>query len=85
MLDKKEVVSAQVTGDGNIVIQNSDNTTITIDTKNIVELRKQISNLQEQLNTFNPDILQMMQQTVKDAGTASLPEIDANIPWINVK
>ena len=79
MLDKKEVVSAQVTGDGNIVIQNSDNTTITINTKNIVELRKQISNLQEQLNTFNPDILQMMQQTVKYAGTASLPEIDANI------
>lgn len=79
MLDKKEVVSAQVTGDGNIVIQNSDNTTITIDTKNIVELRKQISNLQEQLNTFNPEILQMMQQKVKDAGTANLPEIDANI------
>lgn len=79
MLDKKEVVSAQVTGDGNIVIQNSDNTTITIDTKNIVELRKQISNLQEQLNTFNPEILQMMQQSVKDAGTDSLPEIDANI------
>ena len=79
MLDKKEVVSAQVTGDGNIVIQNSDKTTITIDTKNIVELRKQISNLQEQLNTLNPEILQMMQQKVKDAGTANLPEIDANI------
>lgn len=79
MLDKNEVVSAQVTGDGNIVIQNSDNTTITIDTKNIVELRKQISNLQEQLNTFNPEILQMMQQKVKDAGTVNLPEIDANI------
>ena len=59
MLDKKEVVSAQVTGDGNIIIQNSDNTTITIDTKNIVELRKQISNLQEQLNTFNPEILSL--------------------------
>lgn len=69
MLDKKEVVSGQVTGDGNIVIQNSDNTIITIDTKDIVELRKQISNLQEQLNTFNPEILQMMQQKVKDAGT----------------
>lgn len=79
MLDQKEVVSAQVTGDGNIIIQNSDNTIITIDTKNIVELRKQISNLQEQLNTFNPEILQMMQQKVKDAGTTNLPEIDANI------
>ena len=79
MLDKKEIVSAQVTGDGNIVVQNSDNTTITIDTKNIVELRKQISNLQEQLNSFNPEILQMMQKTIKDAGTANLPEIDANI------
>lgn len=79
MLDKKEVISAQVTGNGNIVIQNSDNTTITIDTRNIVELRKQISNLQEQLNTFNPEILQMMQQKIKDAGTANLPEIDANI------
>ena len=71
MLDKKEVVSAQVTGDGNIIIQNSDNSTITIDTKNIVELRKQIS--------YNPELLQMMQQKVKDAGTANLPEVDANI------
>ena len=79
MLNKNEVVSAQVTGDGNIVIQNSDNTTITIDTTNIVELRKQISNLQEQLNTLNPDILQMMQQKVRDAGTDTLPVIDANI------
>lgn len=79
MLDKKEVVSVQVTGDGNIIVQNSDNTAITIDTKNIVELRKQISNLQEQLNTFNPEILQMIQQTIRDAGIANLPEIDANI------
>ena len=79
MLDKKEVVSAQVNGDGNIVIQNSDNTTITIDTKNIVELRKQISNLQEQLNTLAPDILQIMQQKVKEAGIGDLPEVDANI------
>ena len=79
MLDKKEVVSAQVTGDGNIVIQNSDNTTITIDTKNIVELRKQISNLQDQLIVLNPEILQIMQQKVKDAGTDNLPVVDANI------
>lgn len=79
MLDKKEIVSAHITGDGNIVVQNSDNTTITIDTKNIVELRKQISNLQEQLNLFNPEILQVMQQKVKDAGIEELPVIDANI------
>lgn len=79
MLDKEEVISAQVTGDGNIVIQNSDNTTITIDTNNIIELRKQISNLQEQLNRFNPEILQMMQQKIKDAGIENLPTIDANI------
>lgn len=79
MLDKKEVVSAQVTGDGNIVIQNADNTTITIDTRNIIELRKQISNLQDQLNTINPEILQVMQQKVIEAGTDSLPVIDANI------
>ena len=79
MLDKKEIVSAHITGDGNIVVQNSDNTTITIDTKNIVELRKQISNLQEQLNLFNPEILQVMQQKVKDAGIEVLPVIDANI------
>ena len=79
MLDKKEVVTAQVNGDGNIVVQNSDNTTITINTKNIVELRKQISNIQEQLMSFNPEILQMMQQKVIDAGTDNLPVIDANI------
>lgn len=79
MLNREKIISAQITGDGNIVIQNSDNTTITIDTKNIVELRKQISNLQEQLNSFPTEILQMMQQTIKDAGTTSLPEIDANI------
>jgi hypothetical protein len=79
MLDRNEVVSAQVTGDGNIVIQNSDNTTITIDTTNIVELRKQISNLQMQLNTLNPEILQMLEQKVREAGTDSLPVIDANI------
>ena len=79
MFDKKEVVSAQVTGDGNIVIQNSDNTTFTIDTKNIIELRKQISNLQNQLNIFNPEILQVMQQKIIEAGTDSLPVVDANI------
>lgn len=79
MLDKKEIVSAHITGDGNIVVQNSDHTTITIDTKNIVELRKQISNLQEKLNLFNPEILQVMQQKVKDAGIEELPVIDANI------
>lgn len=79
MLDKKEVVNALVNGDGNIVIQNSDNTTITIDTKDIVALRKQISNLQAQLNTLSPDILQIMQEKVKDAGTGNLPEVDANI------
>ena len=79
MLDKKEIVSAHITGDGNIIVQNSDNTTITIDTKNIVELRKQISNLQEKLNLFNPEILQVMQQKVKDAGIEELPVIDANI------
>ena len=64
MLDKKEVVSAQVNGDGNIVVLNSDNTTITIDTKNITELRKQISNLQDLLKSFNPEILQMMQKKI---------------------
>lgn len=79
MLDKKEVVSAQVTGDGNIVILNSDNTTITIDTTNIIELRKQILNLQDQLKTFSPEVIQMMQQKVKEAGTDSIPVIDANI------
>ena len=79
MLDRNEVVSAQVNGDGNIVIQNSDNTTIIIDTKDIVELRKQISNLQEQLNTLNPEILQVMQEKIKDAGTENLPKVDANI------
>lgn len=79
MLDKEEFISAQVTGDGNIVIQNSDNTTITIDTKDIVELRKQISNLQEKLNTLDPEILHVMQQTIKSAGTDKLPNVDANI------
>ncbi len=79
MFNKEEIVSAQVTGNGNIVIQNSDNTTITIDTNNIVELRKQISNLQDQLIVLNPEILQIMQQKVKDAGTDNLPVVDANI------
>lgn len=79
MLDKEEIISAQVTGDGNIIIQNSDNTTVTIDTKNIVELRKQISNLQEKLNTLDPEILQVMQQTIKAAGLDELPIVDANI------
>ncbi len=79
MLDKKEVVTAQVNGEGNIVVLNSDNTTITIDTKDIVELRKQISNLQEQLRSFNPEILQIMQDKVRKAGTDILPVIDANI------
>lgn len=79
MLDKKQIISAQVTGDGNIVVQNSDNTTVTIDTKNIVELRKQISNLQEQLNYLSPEILRIMQQNVKDAGIGNLPAVDANI------
>lgn len=79
MLDKEELISAQVMGDGNIVIQNSDNTTITIDTKNIVELRKQISNLQKQLNRLNPEILWVMQQKVKEAGIENLPVVDANI------
>lgn len=79
MLDKEEIISAQVTGDGNIVIQNSDNTTVTIDTKNIVELRKQISNFQEKLNTLNPEILKVMQQTIKAAGLDELPIVDANI------
>ena len=79
MLNWEKIVSAQVTGDGNIVIQNSDNTTITIDTKNIVELRKQITNLQDQLNILSPQILQFMQKNVKDAGTNNLPSVDANI------
>lgn len=79
MLNKEEIVSAVVNGDGNIVIQNSDNTTITIDTGNVVELRKQISNLQEQLNILNPEILQVMQQKIKDAGVDNLPSIDANV------
>ena len=79
MLNKEEILSVQVTGDGNIVIQNSDNTTITIDTNNIIELRKQISNLQECLNKLSPEILQVMQQKVKDAGIDNLPIIDANI------
>ena len=78
MLDKK-IISAQVTGDGNIVVQNSDNTTVTIDTNNIVELRKQISNLQEQLNKLSPKILQVMQQKINDAGINKLPMVDANI------
>lgn len=79
MFNREEIVSAQVTGDGNIVIQNSDNTTITIDTNNITELRKQISNLQMQLAVLNPEILQVMQQRIKDAGVDNLPIIDANI------
>lgn len=79
MLDKEEIISAHIEGDGNVVVQNSDNTTITIDTNNIIELRKQISNLQEQLNRFNPEILQMMQQKIKDAGIDNLPVVDANI------
>ena len=79
MLDKEEIISAHIEGDGNIVIQNSDNTIITIDTKNIIELRKLISNLQEQLNKINPEILQVMQQKIKDAGVENLPMIDANI------
>ena len=79
MIDKKEIVSAQVNGDGNIVIQNSDNTTITIDINNIVGLRKQISNLREQLNKLNPEIIKVMQQKIKDAGIEELPMIDANI------
>lgn len=79
MLNWEKIVSAQVTGDGNIVIQNSDNTTITIDTKNIVELRKQITNFQDQLNILSPQILQFMQKNVKDAGTNNLPSVDANI------
>ena len=60
MLDREEIISARVNGDGNIVIQNSDNTTITVDTQNIVELRKQISNLQEQLNRLDPEVLEIM-------------------------
>ena len=79
MLDKEEIVSAKVTGDGNIVIQNSDNTTITIGTQNIIELRKQISNLQEGLSKFKPEILQVMQQKVREAGIDNLPVVDANI------
>lgn len=79
MLNREQIISAQITGDGNIVIQNSDNTTITIDTNNITELRKQISNLQEQLNSLNPEILQVMQQKINDAGIENLPMVDANI------
>lgn len=79
MLNKEDIVNAQVTGDGNIVVQNSDNTTITIDTNNIVELRKQISNLQDGLSKLNPEILQVMQQKVKEAGIDNLPVVDANI------
>lgn len=79
MLDKEEIISAKVTGDGNIVILNSDNTTITIDTNNIIELRKQISNLQMNLNALNPEILQVMQHKIKDAGVDNLPIVDANI------
>ena len=44
MFDKEEIVSAHIEGDGNVIIQNSDNTIITIDTNNIIELRKQIEN-----------------------------------------
>ena len=58
MLDKQETITAQINGDGNIVIQNSENTTITIDMDNIVELRKQISNLHKVLSKFDPEILQ---------------------------
>lgn len=79
MLDKEEIISAQVTGDGNIVIQNSDNTTLIIDTHDIVELRKQISNLQDQLSKIDPKILQVMAKKVKDEDEGSLPQIDANI------
>lgn len=79
MLDREEIISAQVTGDGNIVIQNSDNTIVTIDTKDIVELRKQISNLQKKLNTLDPEILHIMQQAIENAGTDKLPNVDANI------
>ncbi len=79
MLDREEIISARVNGDGNIVIQNSDNTTITVDTQNIVELRKQISNLQEQLNRLDPEVLEIMQQKIRDASTDELPLVDANI------
>lgn len=79
MFNKNDIVSAVVTGDGNIVIQNSDNTTITIDTGDIVELRKQISNLQGRLKDFNPEVFQLMQQKVKEAGVENLPQVDANI------
>lgn len=77
--NKEEVISAHIEGDGNVVVQNSDNTIITIDTNNIIELRKQISNFQEKLNRFNPEILQMMQQKINNAGIDNLPTIDANI------
>ena len=79
MFDKEDIVSAQVTGDGNIIIQNSDNTTIFIDTNDIIGLRKQVANLQERLNTFTPEIIKVMQKKIKDAGIDALPVIDANI------
>ena len=79
MLDKQETISAQINGEGNIVVQNSDNTTITIDMNNIVELRKQISNLHKELSIFDPKILQVMQHKIVEAGIDKLPEIDANI------
>lgn len=79
MLNKEDIISVKVTGNGNIVVQNSDNTTITLDTNNVIELRKQISNIQEKLNVFNPEILQLMQQKIIDAGIKDLPIVDANI------
>lgn len=79
MLDKQETITAQINGDGNIVIQNSENTTITLDTNNIVELRKQISNLHNIVSKFDPKILQVMQQKIVEAGVDNLPKVDANI------
>lgn len=79
MLDKQETISAQINGDGNIVVQNSDNTTITIDMSNIVELRKQISNLHNVISIFDPEILHIMQQKISETGIDKLPKVDANI------
>lgn len=66
---------AKIDGDGNVVIQNSDNSSITINLNNPKEVRRGLMNLQHEMNTLP---LKIIQELMKH-NDSKVPAVGANI------
>lgn len=71
--------NASVDGDGNVVIQNSDNSSITINLNNPVEVKKALMDFQSKLNELPLEIVRLLMEKADNKA----PESGANV-YLNV-